>query len=67
MTEREQFEVMLTSHGVPVWHNRPDTDDPPGTVIVEIGHAGIVNTFNHCFCEFRFDASGNLSEIRFGY
>jgi hypothetical protein len=63
--DQEQFEAMLARNGVTVskWQ---DKDNPEWTV-VEIAGGEKVDTFSHCFCEFRFTADGELARISFGY
>lgn len=65
MTDQQQFEDLMLRNGIEV-RKRKDRDNLDW-VVVEIVKGEKVNTFSHCFCEFRFHADGSLAQVSFGY
>lgn len=65
MTDQQQFEDMMTRNGIVT--RKVEDQDEPTLVVVSIERGDKVNTFSHCFCEFRFHADGSLAQVSFGY
>jgi hypothetical protein len=59
---------MLTAHDVKFRQRSYVNDDGETGVEITIDNrSAIVNTFAHCYCEFRFTDGGALAGISFGY
>jgi hypothetical protein len=65
MTDREAFDAMLCRAGIAFRVERPD--DGVGVSYTIDNRSDHVNTFAHCFCEFRFTPSGKLDCVSYGY
>ena len=65
-TDQALFEELLTRNGIEFSARKHDEDKTQVVMELHHGHHKI-NTFLHCFCEFRFNADGSLAMIAFGY
>ena len=65
MTDQQQFEDMMLRNEIIVrkWKDRDHND----WTVVSIEKGEKVDTFSHCFCEWRFHADGSLAQVSFGY